>query len=130
MAISTCKECGREVSTLAKTCPGCGVSNPGKVTKQKKEKSISKSSSESKIDVNKGSKRVFYILATIWGLFIYVMLAVRWDACIPYPGWIPPLYCETSFSYKLLEGFIFWVISSAVVYFLFKWIGAGFKKKK
>ena len=37
MAMSTCKEYGREVSTLAKTCPGCGESNPGKVVKQKLE---------------------------------------------------------------------------------------------
>ena len=37
MAMSTCKEYGREVSTLAKTCPGCGESNPGKAVKQKLE---------------------------------------------------------------------------------------------
>jgi len=66
MAMSTCKECGREVSTLAKTCLGCAVSNPGKVVKQKKEKRISKSSIESKVDINRGSKRIFYIVATVW----------------------------------------------------------------
>ena len=65
MAMSTCKECGSEVSTLAKTCPGCGVSNPGQAVKQKKEKNkiISKSSTESKVDVGKGFKRIFYIIA-------------------------------------------------------------------
>lgn len=30
MALKKCKECGKEVSTSAKTCPHCGVSNPTK----------------------------------------------------------------------------------------------------
>ncbi len=29
MALTKCKECGKEVSTNAKTCPHCGVKNPG-----------------------------------------------------------------------------------------------------
>lgn len=29
MAITKCKECGREVSSRAKTCPHCGIKNPG-----------------------------------------------------------------------------------------------------
>jgi len=29
MALRPCKECGKKVSTLAKTCPSCGISNPG-----------------------------------------------------------------------------------------------------
>jgi hypothetical protein len=29
MALKKCKECGKEVSTNAKTCPHCGVKNPG-----------------------------------------------------------------------------------------------------
>jgi RNA polymerase subunit RPABC4/transcription elongation factor Spt4 len=28
MAMTTCRECEREVSTAAKTCPGCGVLRP------------------------------------------------------------------------------------------------------
>jgi len=28
MAMSKCKECGKAVSTLAKTCPNCGVPKP------------------------------------------------------------------------------------------------------
>jgi hypothetical protein len=30
MALAKCRECGHEVSTEAKTCPGCGVSKPTK----------------------------------------------------------------------------------------------------
>jgi len=28
VALATCRECGKEVSTEAKTCPHCGVTNP------------------------------------------------------------------------------------------------------
>ncbi len=34
MALTKCKECKKEVSTTAKTCPHCGVKNPGMTTKQ------------------------------------------------------------------------------------------------
>ena len=33
MALSICKECDGKVSTLAKTCPHCGVPNPAIKTK-------------------------------------------------------------------------------------------------
>ena len=44
MAMSKCKECGKSVSTLAKTCPKCGVPNPTKRnSKKKKIKKVSRS---------------------------------------------------------------------------------------
>ncbi len=43
MAMSKCKECGKPVSTLAKTCPSCGVPKPTKKTKNKK-KTVNKKS--------------------------------------------------------------------------------------
>ena len=45
MAMSKCKECGKAVSTLAKTCPSCGVPKPAKVLKKKisTKKTITKS---------------------------------------------------------------------------------------
>ena len=44
MAMSECKECGKAVSTLAKTCPSCGVPKPTKILKKKTiaKKTISK----------------------------------------------------------------------------------------
>ena len=35
MAMSKCRECGKAVSTLAKTCPSCGVPKPAKTAKRK-----------------------------------------------------------------------------------------------
>jgi hypothetical protein len=48
MAMSNCKECGKAVSTLAKTCPSCGVPKPAQVLKKKTstKKTISKSKKE------------------------------------------------------------------------------------
>ncbi|ELW9535366.1 zinc ribbon domain-containing protein [Enterobacter roggenkampii] len=34
MALTKCKECKKEVSASAKTCPHCGVKNPGVTAKQ------------------------------------------------------------------------------------------------
>ena len=46
--MSKCRECGKAVSTLAKTCPSCGVPKPAKVLKQKisTKKTITKSKKE------------------------------------------------------------------------------------
>ena len=52
MAMSNCKECGKAVSTLAKTCPSCGVPKPAKVLKKKKKKKKMTSTAK-KINKNK-----------------------------------------------------------------------------
>jgi hypothetical protein len=48
MAMSNCKECGKAVSTLAKTCPSCGVPKPAQILKKKTstKKNITKSKKE------------------------------------------------------------------------------------
>ena len=38
MALSKCRECGKSVSTKAKTCPACGVPKPVKKIKSKNDK--------------------------------------------------------------------------------------------
>ena len=52
MAMSNCKECGKAVSTLAKTCPSCGVPKPAKVLK-KKTSTKKTTSTAKKINKNK-----------------------------------------------------------------------------
>ena len=46
MAMSKCRECGKAVSTHAKTCPHCGVPKPTKKTKKVKKKTIASKSSK------------------------------------------------------------------------------------
>ena len=41
MAMTKCKECGKSVSTLAKSCPGCGVPNPATKTSTRRASSRS-----------------------------------------------------------------------------------------
>ena len=48
MALSTCKECDGKVSTLAKTCPHCGVPNPA-IKKKTSIKNIKPWGSEKEI---------------------------------------------------------------------------------
>jgi len=36
MALANCKECGKKVSTSAKSCPSCGVPSPTKKEKIQK----------------------------------------------------------------------------------------------
>ena len=50
MAMSKCRECGKAVSTLAKTCPSCGVPKPAKkkIAKKNLAKTKSKVRAESR----------------------------------------------------------------------------------
>ena len=47
MAMSNCRECGKAVSTKAKTCPNCGAPKPAKKIKIKKNKKTVKPSKKS-----------------------------------------------------------------------------------
>ena len=83
---------------------------------------------KSKVDVGKGFKRIFYVVAAIWFVFIMALTAAERSECIGDPSIMPPFCDDTTdvgaFSYSLLM----WAGSTFVVYFFLKWIGAGFKK--
>ena len=66
MALSNCKECDGKVSTLAKTCPHCGVPNPAIKTKTSiKTKSPTVSPSKSAKE-----KEIWEYQETSWGKFM------------------------------------------------------------
>ena len=48
MAMSKCRECGKAVSTLVKTCPHCGVPKPTKKTKKVTKKTTKKTKTKPK----------------------------------------------------------------------------------
>lgn len=53
MALAPCKSCNKEIDTTAKTCPHCGVKNPGKTTRSKK-------------------RYIWYVIG-IWALLVLLM---------------------------------------------------------
>jgi len=92
---------------------------------------------KTKVDVGRGFKRIFSVIATVWGIFLLIAILVKWDDCEPYPNYTPPSHCIEGDSFgvvslpgRLIEGLIVWAITTAVVYYFLKWIGAGFKKRK
>ena len=68
MALASCKECGKKVSTSAKTCPSCGIPSPTK----KKE------NSETHLGIKKGSTEGnaigVIIMVAFWGIVIFAIL--------------------------------------------------------
>ena len=68
MALAKCKECGKKVSTSAKTCPSCGVPSP-----TKKEKNT-----ETHLGIKKGSPEGnaigIIIMVAFWGIVIFAIL--------------------------------------------------------
>ena len=59
MAMSNCKECGKAVSTEAKTCPKCGVPKPASKLKIKKKAPEKLSMTKKPFDMGKFFTRVF-----------------------------------------------------------------------
>ena len=84
---------------------------------------------KSKVDVGRGFKRIFYVIAAIWFIFIMVFTAAERSECIPAEGWVMPLFCEeTTDAEAFMYSLLLWAGSTFAVYFFLKWIGAGFKK--
>ena len=88
---------------------------------------------KSKVDVGKGFKRIFYVVATVWGLVLILYLLAEASECIPYKNYQLAPRCESWWASStlgpLLAAAIFWSATAIPAYFFFKWIGAGFKKK-
>ncbi len=84
---------------------------------------------KSKVDVEKGFKRIFYIVASIWFIILLVWTVAERSECIGDPS-ITPFSCD---DYTDVEAFMYslllWAGTSFAAYFFFKWIAAGFKKK-
>jgi hypothetical protein len=75
---------------------------------------------KSKLDVGKGFKRIFYVIATIWFVFLMVLTAAERSECIGDPA-TTPFPCDDytdaeAFMYSLL----LWTGTSFAAYFFFK----------
>ena len=81
---------------------------------------------KSKVDVGKGFKRIFYVIAAVWFIIIMAMTAAERSECID--AWRP--FCDdTTDAGAFMYSLLLWAGTSFAAYFFFKWIGAGFKKK-
>jgi len=71
MGLANCKECGKKVSTTAKSCPNCGAPEPTK----KKEKST-----ETLFGAKQGSmlgtSYGIIIMVIVWGLIGYTIFSI------------------------------------------------------
>ena len=88
---------------------------------------------KSKVDVGRGFKRIFYVVAAVWGLFLIAYTLAESSECIPYKDYVLAPRCDSwwwsSTLGPLLMALITWAASTIPAYFFLKWIGAGFKKK-
>ena len=85
---------------------------------------------KTKVDVGKGFKRIFYVAASIWFIFIMFLTAAERSECIPSDGWVTPPFCnDTTDTGAFMYSFILWIGSTVIAYFFLKWIALGFRKK-
>jgi uncharacterized membrane protein YvbJ len=71
MAMSNCKECGKAVSTEAKTCPKCGLPKPASKLKIKKKVRKKSSTAKKPFDMGKFFTRIFpvpVVLVFVWAV--------------------------------------------------------------
>ena len=69
MAMSNCKECGKEVSTKAKACPHCGISKPASKLKIKKKVRKKFSMAKKPFDEEPRTEKIFFKLAPVGVVF-------------------------------------------------------------
>ena len=81
---------------------------------------------KSEIDVGKGFKRIFYVVATVWGVFLTVYILAESSECIPYKDYVLAPRCDSwwasGWSGPLLAIAISWAVTTIPAYFFLKWI--------
>jgi hypothetical protein len=91
---------------------------------------------KTKLNIDKGLKRIFKVIAPLWGIFLVLAAMINWDKCEPFPNYTPPSECQgASMGGWIFEALIAWVVTTIVAFYLckgayniFKWFGSGFKK--
>ena len=91
---------------------------------------------KSKVDVGKGFKRIYFVIAALWVAFIFLHVGADFSFCIIHADKIGVDGITNGNSYEchnynagsqVLQLFIFGGLVVPLYYFL-RWIGAGFKK--
>ena len=85
---------------------------------------------KSKVDVGRGFKRIFYVVAAIWFIILMVWTGAERSECIGDPSRTPYGRCgDYTDAEAFMHSLLLWAGTSFAAYFFFKWIAAGFKKK-
>ncbi len=78
---------------------------------------------KSKVDVGKGFKRIYFVIAAIWFIFIMVFTAAERSECIPAEGWVMPLFCkDTTDAEAFMYSLLLWAGSTIPAYYFFRGI--------
>jgi hypothetical protein len=82
-----------------------------------------------KVDLGKGFKRIFYVVAAGWGIFLLIYVLAEMSECLEPEKYVVPPFCEEiTTAGALFQALLIWLGTTFVAYFFLKWIGRGFKK--
>ena len=82
---------------------------------------------KSKVDVGKGFKRIYFVIAGLWIALLTYLFFKRTIDCLS--GREEYFFCSDYNFLSELVGFIIYTGIVVPIYFFIKWIAAGFKKK-
>ena len=83
---------------------------------------------KTKVDLGKGFKRIYFVIAALWVGFAFLIFIIDFIACVLYPENQGTLDC---LGYNVEGAFIQSIFGASLVYPLYyflRWIVAGFKK--
>ena len=84
---------------------------------------------KSKVDVGKGFKRIYFVIAAAWGIFLFLFVLIKMDVCAEPERYTVPPFCEDiTVTGALFQALLIWLGTTFAAYFFIKWIIAGFKK--
>jgi len=80
--------------------------------------------SNSKFDLSKGFRRIYFVIATIWGLFLVGHYLGESSKCIPYKDYTLAPRCDSWWASStlgpILTATILWAATAIPAYFFFK----------
>tara|TARA_B100000686_G_C16664535_1_gene902847 strand:- start:123 stop:383 length:261 start_codon:yes stop_codon:yes gene_type:complete len=83
---------------------------------------------KTKVDLGKGFKRIYYVIAGLWIAFMILSVIGDYNGCVVNPSVYNKLFCD---DYSMISSIGRAIMMSAIVipiYYFVKWIAAGFKK--
>ena len=83
---------------------------------------------KTKVDLGKGFKRIYYVIAGLWIALMFLSIIGDYNSCVVHKSYLNELFCD---DYSMISSIFRAIVMSAIVipiYYFIKWIVAGFKK--